>query len=771
MSRILLLLENVSNRRLLASALESHYQVVSAAPQPAALDEAFDLCILDGPALEKTWQAVEARKAKESPAFLPFLLVTARQDAGMATRHLWKTIDEVLLSPVEMVELQARVASLLLARRMSAEFHRVMLEELPAAVILLNPDGTVHYWNEAAEALLGWRADDLLDKPLPNVWQGTGDSWEAMLQRALKGETQKNQEVTLRTREGRTLVVEVSLSPLSLPGEAAQGVRAIFLLNDVTARKQAEEARRQRLAELEALDRVTSALRQARTISEALPILLDETLAVLDFPAGAIWLYHSAEDELRTEIARGWLAEIREVPLKPGEGIAGHVFASKQALISAEFASDGRAHPAVAEQIPPGWGGACIPIHALENIVGVFCVSCALPRQIQPEQVKLLEALARMAGVTLQRMELHEETLRRMEQLSTLSAIDRTILSSTDLRLALGIISKQIAADLRADAVAIRLLDRFVPTLSFAAGSGFRDEKAARRPLRLGEGLGGRAVYEQRIVQSVELSAETWQDLLAANEGFSGGIAAPLIAKGEVKGTLEVYYRASFQPDSDWLDFFRTLQNQVALAVDNAQMFENLLQSNLDLAAAYDATIEGWSRALDLRDKETEGHTLRVTEMTLRLARAAGMKEDQLAHVRRGALLHDIGKMGIPDAILLKPGKLTDEEWAIMRKHPTLAYEMLSPIAYLRPALDIPYCHHEKWDGSGYPRGLKGEQISLAARLFAVVDVWDALTSARPYRQAWSQEKTIEYIQQQAGFHFDPQVIDLFLQMMSEEEH
>ena len=156
----------------------------------------------------------------------------------------------------------------------------------------------------------------------------------------------------------------------------------------------------------------------------------------------------------------------------------------------------------------------------------------------------------------------------------------------------------------------------------------------------------------------------------------------------------------------------------------------------------------------------------RVTEMTLKLAREMGLSDAELVHVRRGALLHDIGKMGVPDYILHKPGALTDEEWEIMRKHPVYAYEMLSPIAYLRPALDIPYCHHEKWDGTGYPRGLQGEQIPVAARIFAIVDVWDALRSERPYRQAWSDEAALAHIKEQAGKHFDPQVVETFVRVL-----
>jgi len=239
----------------------------------------------------------------------------------------------------------------------------------------------------------------------------------------------------------------------------------------------------------------------------------------------------------------------------------------------------------------------------------------------------------------------------------------------------------------------------------------------------------------------------------------------PLITKGNVVGVLEVYHRAPYEANDEWRTFLETLAGQVAIAVDSAQLFESLQRANADLVLAYDATIEGWSRALDLRDKETEGHTLRVTEITLRLAHAMGIPEDEHVHIRRGALLHDIGKMGVPDAILLKPGPLTEDEWAIMRRHPQHAYDMLAPISYLRPALDIPYCHHEKWDGTGYPRGLKGEAIPLAARLFAVVDVWDALRSDRPYRPAWPEEKVREHTRAGVGTHFDPQVAETFLAM------
>lgn len=196
-------------------------------------------------------------------------------------------------------------------------------------------------------------------------------------------------------------------------------------------------------------------------------------------------------------------------------------------------------------------------------------------------------------------------------------------------------------------------------------------------------------------------------------------------------------------------------------------LLEALQRSNMELALAYEATVEGWVRALEMRDRGSEGHTQRVTELTLRLAHEMRVNDEQLVHIRRGALLHDIGKLGIPDAILFKPGALSEEEWRLMRQHPVLGYNLLAPIMFLRPALDIVYCHHERWDGSGYPRGLKGEEIPLAARIFAVVDVWDALVADHPYRPGTPRDEAIAYIKEQAGEKLDPQVVTAFLKIIN----
>ncbi|MDI6768169.1 MAG: HD domain-containing phosphohydrolase [Anaerolineales bacterium] len=372
-----------------------------------------------------------------------------------------------------------------------------------------------------------------------------------------------------------------------------------------------------------------------------------------------------------------------------------------------------------------------------------------------------------------ERKRAEEQIQRQFKRLSALRTIDAAISGSHNLRLTLEITLAQIVTQLGVDAADVLLLDPHTQILEYAAGRGFRTPALQHTKLRLGQGYAGIAGLERKTILVTDLRSRKTDFLRSPyfkSEGFDTCCCVPLIAKGETKGVLEIFHRQPVEGDSEWQVFLETLAEQVAIAVDSAQLFTNLQRSNADLALAYDTTLEGWSKALDLRDRETEDHTQRVTEMTLKLARGMGISDVELMHVRRGALLHDIGKMGVPDSILLKPAKLTDEEWVIMRSHPQFAYNMLSSIEFLRPALDIPYCHHEKWDGTGYPRGLKGEQIPLAARIFAVVDVWDALNSNRPYRKAWSREKTLEYVKTNSGTHFDPKVVEAFLRLQQGEE-
>jgi response regulator RpfG family c-di-GMP phosphodiesterase len=394
-----------------------------------------------------------------------------------------------------------------------------------------------------------------------------------------------------------------------------------------------------------------------------------------------------------------------------------------------------------------------------------------------------LNRYRRLAAEREQRQQAEAVTQRQLERLASLHAIDMDITAHLDLSSLLARLVEQIHHRIRVDIVAVLRFNPERQRLEYAALYGADPISYPLPDLPLEQTLSGQALLLRKLMYSTNMgqtngtgalhigpvaavSPEIVQTLVAASNlaqlqyaGIESTYAVPLITRGQIKGVLTLLHRSHLAPDADWLEFLEILGGQAAVALDNADLFEHLQRS-------YEATLEGWVRALDLRDKETEGHSQRVTEMSVRLARAMGLDEEEIEHVRRGALLHDIGKLGIPDQILLKPGPLTEEEWVIMRTHPTLAYQWLSPIDYLRPALDIPYCHHEKWDGSGYPRGLAGEQIPLAARIFAVVDVWDALSSDRPYRKRWPDEKVHAHLCEQAGSHFDTQVVETFVSMV-----
>lgn len=425
--------------------------------------------------------------------------------------------------------------------------------------------------------------------------------------------------------------------------------------------------------------------------------------------------------------------------------------------------------------------------HSLEQITGVIFFGGAVfvyiivklseisihriseqDRDIQAYAQGLREKTQSLEEEIAERKRAEARAVKHMQNLSALHAIDMSISSSLALDVTMRILLEQTVDRLGVDAACVLLIDSQTQILKFFTGIGFRKDRIQKTALRVGEGIVGLAALERRLISIEDVKMEedkVARTELIKEEGFISYFAVPLIAKAEVKGVLEIFHRAKLMPDTEWMGFLNALALQAAIAVDNTTLFNDLQRSNVELLIAYDSTLEGWARALELRDKETEGHTRRVVEKTLQIAEKMGMNKEELVDVRRGALLHDIGKMSIPDSILLNTGPLTDNEMKIMQSHTVKAFELLSPIVYLRPALDIPYCHHERWDGKGYPRGLRGEQIPLAARIFSVVDTWDALRYERRYHKEWSREQTCEHIRSLAGIQFDPKVVEVFMEL------
>ncbi len=567
-------------------------------------------------------------------------------------------------------------------------------------------------------------------------------------------------------------VRDYSMDDLALlAGIADQAAMAISNARLFTQQKQAEALYRTRSEELEALFTLSTRLREAQTSEAMMSVMLSEMRRVINSDGGAILLLDEEKQCFTITHAEGnFLPEIGHT-FPSNEGGSGQVLRTRQPFVTIDYSSEPirvLSLPHIADSGPM----AIVPLQSENEFLGVFIASRVKAPNVPPfsaGETQLLSAMAEMAGNAIRRAWLFDDVQRHLRHTQALHDIQLTVASSFDLKVTLNVFLEHTLAQLEVDAAAVFLLDPHTLTLEYAAGRGFRTYNVERTRRRIDEGYALRAALERKTICIPDLSQEAGdmaQSPFISNEGFISFFGVPFIAKGQVKGVLEVYSRAPLHPDSEWLAFLETLAGQVAIAIDNLALFKDLHSSNTQLTLAYDATIQGLSRALDLRDKETEGHTQRVAEMTVRLARAFGMMDNELVHVRRGALLHDMGKMGIPDSILLKPSALTVEEWKTMHLHPQYAYEMFSPIEYLRPALDIPYYHHEKWDGSGYPEGLKGDEIPLAARLFAIVDVWDALTSERPYRPPWSKEKALAYIKEQSGKHFDPRAVDMFFTLL-----
>jgi len=620
--------------------------------------------------------------------------------------------------------------------------------------------------NSAGQNNLGFTMEELGElSPIDIKPEFTAKSFAKLVAPLLKNETKRIVFETVHKRKDGSLYnVEVHLQLLRYEKEAL--FSAIIL--DITERKRSEDAMLKYTQQLETLNTTTAALSTSLELDHVLELILDQIGQVLPFDSGAIFLHD--EEKLRVVADRG---------IKPS--VKGHVFFSENELfqeiqqtgvplIVSNTEEDPRFENWGQSQNVASWMG--VPLIVRDAMIGYLTLDSFHADIYLTEHSSLALTFASQAAQAIENANLVNAAQHRVKQLDALLNIDKAIMGSFDLQVTLNIILDQLLKQLAIDAAVVLIYQSDLQTLQFTQGRGLQTVALQYTDLRLGEGYAGEVGLQRDHVFIPDLNQDEGkiqESPQFSKEGFVAYYGVPLIAKGKLVGVLEIFHRSSLNPDNEWVNYLRLLASQVAIAIDNITLFNDLQRTNVDLTLAYDGTIEGWAHALELKDVETEGHSRRVVELTMDLARRMEISGDKLGHIRRGALLHDIGKMGIPDTILQKPGKLTDEEWQIMRQHPVFAFEWLSPIQYLQPALEIPYAHHERWDGTGYPRGLVGEQIPLAARIFAIVDVWDALNSDRPYRKAWSKEKVLTHIKDGSGKHFDPRVVDAFLEMIESD--
>jgi HD-GYP domain-containing protein (c-di-GMP phosphodiesterase class II) len=456
-----------------------------------------------------------------------------------------------------------------------------------------------------------------------------------------------------------------------------------------------------------------------------------------------------------------------KIPLDESS-LSGWVVHEKSALLVNNMDSDPLpVEPKHGAKPAKSWLG--VPLLANNIAIGAMSIQSYTYNAFNQDDRRLLESLGALVAIAMKNAELFSEMTRQLDHIQALHEIDMVITSNEEIGAISGKVLDHAISQLEADAATLLVWNPVLSTLNSTARRGFRTSQATAPFARLNDYIKEGKMGRQGILAIPDMTRTNKVINVPLNEDFQAYFSAPLFAKGEFLGLLDIYHRHPYHPTTSWVNFLENLAGQAAIAIHNSSLIQHLQNKNLELSVAYDTTLEGWARALELRDMETEGHSRRVTDLSTRLAKRLGVPETEIVHLRRGAWLHDIGKIGIPDSILRKPGPLDEPEWKIMRRHPEIARQFLSSIPYLQQAISIPYSHHEKWNGSGYPLGLKAYEIPLPVRIFSIIDVWDALRSDRPYRKAWTQEKTLQFIEEQSGNSFDPDVVKAFMDFFQQE--
>jgi response regulator RpfG family c-di-GMP phosphodiesterase len=547
--------------------------------------------------------------------------------------------------------------------------------------------------------------------------------------------------------------------------------------DEISARQKAEEGLKQHLTELEILAEFSQALGQLMTPDQIGQKIVDLFEKALNWNYVSIRRYNPDNGTLQVlafnqpgmdneSVRKATMDRYNELIRKPEDGLSGWVWNTRQIVRLADIKQDERY-----KDIVPGIrSGLYVPILAGDRAIGVISLESDELDFFSEADERLVTTLAAQAGIALENARLFEQTMTRLRNIESLRQIDRAISSNFDMKSTLAIIVERAQNQLDVSAVDILLFNQNSQMLNYAYGQGFKNPGAREIHQNINDSLAGQVVKGRKMIQIVDLKGMNSASLPAnfASEGFSSYIGVPLMAKSKVNGVLEVIERTGVKHDREWYDYLEAFAHQAAIAIDNSGLFENLQRLNVEIISAYDATIETWAQTLEIRDTASIGHSRRVMDMSVKIASAMGLSGEAIAHVRHGVMMHDIGMLGIPEQILFKPGELTVTEWEAVRQHPRIAFDLLSRLPKWRQALDIPYSHHEKWDGSGYPQGLKGEIIPLGARICAVTDVYDTLQMERSYRPAWDKTRAAQYIREAAGSHFDPEVVRVFFALIKD---
>lgn len=623
--------------------------------------------------------------------------------------------------------------------------------------------------NNGFTSLSGYTTDEVIGRTLYDLHLWQTPSSMPPLRTMLRDQGPiSNLEITFRTKSGKLLIGLMSATVTQFSGEPC----LLSFTRDITALKQGEQEILRKAREADAIAQIGRDISSTLQIDVVLERIAYYAKVLLRADTSAVYLAEPGLRPMHAVVAMGPDAEeLKNDPLQLGEGILGNIALQMQGEIVNNTDQDSRSITVIGTQSMIHEHLMGMPVLSKDQLIGLIAVwrlgeGC----EFETSDLNFMNSIANQTAIAIQNASLFESTRRRLSEIEAVHTMSTALRSARTLDEAMPIILDQLMSLLNAGGASLEMADAETGEIVTELARGAWEPVTGLRTPP-GSGLSGHVIATGQPYVSTDVVADgkaVRPDLFFGTQAVA---CIPVIAQQQPIGTLWVGRTLPILQEE--VSLLSAIGEMVGNAIRRMRLHEqtedlldDLQVANRELAEAYDTTLEGWARALELRDKETEGHSRRVTELTLRLARCMGFPESEIPHLRRGVLLHDIGKMGISDQLLKKTGPLTDEEWVEMRKHPVFAYKLLKPIAYLQPALDIPYCHHEHWNGAGYPRGLKGEDIPLPARIFAVVDVFDAISNDRPYHLAWSPEEVIAFLRQKSGSQFDPKVVEVFLQMV-----
>ena len=519
--------------------------------------------------------------------------------------------------------------------------------------------------------------------------------------------------------------------------------------------------RRQREFNLQSLIEIGDVVRESLAHSDMGDKILEKIAALYGTAGSAIAMISNHSDFIAMEYVQGEWEDLKnqELPIK-GCKCQNAINNYEPTIVDSQIDSDDVCKLLQNEK---SRFLVFIPLITEEKTNGLLMIGRNI--QFSTNDIQVFAAFGDMISSALERHNLIQRLEKQLEKVESLHTIDQAIAGVFDITVINRVILGEVRKRLGVDAANILHLNHLTNTLDLYGDVGFRSSFIRTVKVPISTSIAGKVLMDRSVFEAPDLSSNIVEFIVRdwIDEGFKAYFAHPLIVKGKPIGVMELFFRHTFYPDQEWLKFFESLATQAALAYDLYHTFSDLQKVKQNLANNYNATLETWSKSMELTNIESRGHIQRVTNQTLKLAKELGINENELPNIERGALLHDIGKLGILDEILLKKEKLTDSEWHEIEKHPVIAKDLLSGVNLLKDAIDIPFSHHENWDGSGYPQGLKGEAIPLAARIFAVVETYDALLSDKPYRKAWTKDKAIDYLKEKKGKKFDPKIIDTFL--------